>query len=91
MTLHTPSDQRVELLLPDLGLGDAPITASVWLIEAGHEVTVGDRVLEVLSGSVTVDLPAPASGRMIELTVEVDESLSVGQRLGVIAIHNVEE
>lgn len=86
MAGRTPLDNRIELRLPELGLGDATVTASMWLVEPGHEVSEGDRVLEVLSGSVTVDLPAPASGRLIEATVEVDESLSVGQLLGVIAV-----
>jgi len=84
MSSRTPSGDRIELRLPELGLGDAIVTASMWLVEAGNEVTEGDRLLEVLSGSVTVDLPAPASGRLIETIVEVDEEISVGQLLGVI-------
>ncbi len=91
MPRRAPRTQRIELRLPDLGLDDDAVTASMWLVEAGHEVTAGDRVLEVLSGSVTVDLPAPASGQLIELTVEVDDRLSVGQLLGVIAAHDVQE
>lgn len=85
------SGKRIELRLPELGLGDERITASMWLVEAGHAVTVGDRVLEVHSGSVTVDLPAPASGQLVEATVEVDESLKVGQLLGVIVADDVPE
>ena len=84
MSSRTPSGDRIELRLPELGLGDAMVTASMWLVESGNEVTEGDRLLEVLSGSVTVDLPAPASGRLVETTVEVDEEISVGQLLGVI-------
>ena len=84
MSSRTPSGDRIELRLPELGLGDAMVTASMWLVESGNEVTEGDRLLEVLSGSVTVDLPAPTSGRLIETTVEVDEEISVGQLLGVI-------
>jgi len=91
MSRHVSRGHRTELRLPDLGLDDAPVTASMWLVEAGHEVTAGDRVLEVLSGSVTVDLPAPVSGRLIEMTVEVDEPLAVGQLLGVIAVHDMRE
>lgn len=86
-----PTGKRIELRLPELGLGDEQITASMWLVEAGHSVTVGDRILEVHSGSVTVDLPAPATGQLIETTVEVDESLQVGQLLGVILSEDVSE
>jgi pyruvate/2-oxoglutarate dehydrogenase complex dihydrolipoamide acyltransferase (E2) component len=70
--------------LPDLGLGERVITASAWLVEPGAEVLAGDRLLEVLCGSVTVDLPAPADGVLIETLVDEDEPLAVGQALAVI-------
>ena len=76
--------QHHELVLPDLGLGDIPITASVWLVDPGQEVIKGDRLLEVAAGNVTVDLPAPASGILAETFVAEDDRLSVGQVLGLI-------
>ena len=75
---------RHELTLPELGLPQVTPTVSVWLVEQGDEVTVGDRLLEVLCGSVTVDLSAPANGVLVEVCVEEDEPLSVGQLLAVI-------
>jgi pyruvate/2-oxoglutarate dehydrogenase complex dihydrolipoamide acyltransferase (E2) component len=78
------SEQRYELVLPDLGMGDIPVMASVWLVELGSEVTEGDRLLEVVAGSVTVDLPAPASGTLAEVLVSEDEPLAVGQVLAVV-------
>ena len=76
--------RRHTLLLPDLGLGSREITASVWLVELGSELNAGDRLLEVLSGSVTVDLPSPASGVLVETLVAEDEPLAVGQPLAII-------
>lgn len=76
--------QRHLLTLPDLGAGEMPVTASVWLVEVGDEVTEGDRVLEVCFGAVSVDLPAPASGVLVETLVAEDDVLGVGQELGVI-------
>jgi pyruvate/2-oxoglutarate dehydrogenase complex dihydrolipoamide acyltransferase (E2) component len=72
------------LLLPDLGLGDRPITVSLWLVEVGSEVAEGDRVVELAADSVTVDLPAPASGRLVETLAVEDEEVQIGQVLGVI-------
>jgi pyruvate/2-oxoglutarate dehydrogenase complex dihydrolipoamide acyltransferase (E2) component len=72
------------LILPDLGLGDRVVTASAWLVEPGAEVLAGDRMLEVLCGSVTVDLPAPADGVLVETLVEDDDRLEVGQLLAII-------
>jgi 2-oxoglutarate dehydrogenase E2 component (dihydrolipoamide succinyltransferase) len=76
---------RCELRLPDLGAEGFPIIASVWLVEPGARVAAGDRLLEVAFGAVTVDLPSPASGVLVETCVEEDDELAVGQVLGVIA------
>lgn len=76
--------RRHELVLPDLGMREVPVVASVWLVEPGSHVSEGDRLLEVVAGSVTVDLPAPAGGVLTEMLVSEDEALDVGQVLGVI-------
>ena len=62
-----------------------PISVSLWLVEVGDEVSEGDRLLEVLFGGASVDLPAPASGILVQTLVGEDDVLSVGQTLGVIA------
>jgi 2-oxoglutarate dehydrogenase E2 component (dihydrolipoamide succinyltransferase) len=73
------------LLLPELGMGETPVVASVWLVEVGADVIEGERLLEVVAGAATVDLPSPATGRLVELLVDEDDELTVGQRLAVIA------
>jgi pyruvate/2-oxoglutarate dehydrogenase complex dihydrolipoamide acyltransferase (E2) component len=76
--------RRFQLVLPDLGLGNADVQVSVWLAALGSEVVCGDRILEVVSADVAVDLPAPATGRLVQRCVAVDEVLHAGQLLGVI-------
>jgi pyruvate/2-oxoglutarate dehydrogenase complex dihydrolipoamide acyltransferase (E2) component len=75
---------RYELTLPDLGIDDQPIRASLWLVKQGARVAEGDPVLEVLCGGATVDLPAPRDGILVEKLVAEDDILKVGQTLGVI-------
>jgi 2-oxoglutarate dehydrogenase E2 component (dihydrolipoamide succinyltransferase) len=79
------------LVLPDLGLPDLTIVASGWLVESGSTVVEGDRLLEVLAGSVTVDLPAPASGILTEQLVSEDDELHVGQVLAIVVAITAEE
>jgi hypothetical protein len=50
------------------------------------EVSEGDRILEIVAGSATVDLPAPASGMLQETFVAEDDRISVGQELGAIMV-----
>lgn len=76
--------RRHHLTTPELGLGRQPVRTSVWLVEAGTEVTAGDRLLEIVAGAAVVDLPAPASGVLVELLVGEDEEIVAGQPLAVI-------
>jgi pyruvate/2-oxoglutarate dehydrogenase complex dihydrolipoamide acyltransferase (E2) component len=80
------SQRHIELRLPDLDLGTTIVSACSWHAAVGARVVEGDRLLEVLAGEVTVDLAAPASGRLAERCVEVDDRLIVGQRLAVIEV-----
>ena len=75
---------RYDLILPDLGLGDQPIVAGLWLVAEGRRVAAGEPVLEIVAGSAVVDLPAPADGRLVETLVDEDAPLQPGQRLAVI-------
>lgn len=80
------SNRCVELLMPDLDLGQTPITASAWLTSVGREVLEGERLLEVAAGEVIVDLPAPANGTLVAQRVAEDDPLEIGQVLAVIAV-----
>lgn len=75
---------RHELIVPDLGLPDVPLVASVWFKQTGDEVIEGESLLEVAAGEVVVDLPAPGNGVLIEQKVEEEELLETGQLLAII-------
>ena len=77
---------RTPLTLPELGMGQTPITVSLWLVEPGERVIEGDRVVEILAGAATVDLPAPTSGILAEVLVDEEEAVRVGQTLGYITL-----
>lgn len=81
-----PEPLQVPFSLPDLGCGPWAVVATTWLAPVGGRVIEGDRLLEVTVGDAVVDLPAPASGRLVQKCVREDETLSVGQLLGVIEL-----
>ena len=76
---------HIPLLLADLDLGETPILACSWLAEQGARVVQGDRLLEVVAGEVTVDLEAPATGRLMQRCVGPEDRLTIGQVLAVVA------
>jgi len=82
--------EHVAITVPDLDLPATPISVSNWLIPPGSELYIGDRVVELLAGEVTVDLPAPASGRLAEQLAYEDDVVEVGQTLGFIMPHSAD-
>ena len=75
---------RLEMRLPDLGLPEKNVRLSVWLAARGSRVERGEPILEVTSGAVTVDLPAPASGELAERIAAEDDTLEPGAPVAVI-------
>jgi pyruvate/2-oxoglutarate dehydrogenase complex dihydrolipoamide acyltransferase (E2) component len=76
--------QRHQVVLPDLGLGDRPIAAGLWLVTPGSRVEEGDQLLEVSADCVVMDISAPVGGTLTESLVSEDEAITAGQPLGII-------
>ena len=70
------------VLLPDLGA--APVRLSLWFADPGDAVFEGDRLVEVLTAGATFDVPAPATGRLLERRAWPRDLLTPGQILGVV-------
>jgi pyruvate/2-oxoglutarate dehydrogenase complex dihydrolipoamide acyltransferase (E2) component len=74
------------VILPDLGTGpDVPIVVSHWFAARGEEVWEGDRLVEVLVGPATFDVPSPSSGRLAEIRRREDDLVVPGAVLGLVA------
>jgi pyruvate/2-oxoglutarate dehydrogenase complex dihydrolipoamide acyltransferase (E2) component len=69
------------LVVPDLGIDD--VRLSLWLVPAGAAVIEGDRVAELVSRGVTVDLEAPVTGRLVTWLVDEDQTVDVGDTLAL--------
>jgi len=75
---------RIEVRLPDLGLGEEPVRLTVWLAARGSQVERGEPILEVTTGAVTIDLPAPASGLLAERLAVEDDLLAPEHPVAII-------
>jgi pyruvate/2-oxoglutarate dehydrogenase complex dihydrolipoamide acyltransferase (E2) component len=80
---------QAPIILPEIGAAFARL--SVWFADAGDRVFEGDRLVEVLVGGASFDVPAPATGRLAEKRVLPDDALSPGQVLGVVEVDDGEE
>jgi pyruvate/2-oxoglutarate dehydrogenase complex dihydrolipoamide acyltransferase (E2) component len=70
------------ILVPDLGVAQAVISA--WYAHPGERVLAGDRVVELLLGAATFDVPSPCSGRLMQRLAQLDDPVAVGQTVGYI-------
>ncbi|NCY02110.1 MAG: biotin attachment protein [Planctomycetia bacterium] len=82
--MDRPPSGRVPLVVPEFGLGDVPVTVSLWLVPAGAAVLAGDRVLELVAGGATIDLEAPVSGRLATQLVDEDDAVGAGTTVAEI-------
>jgi pyruvate/2-oxoglutarate dehydrogenase complex dihydrolipoamide acyltransferase (E2) component len=73
---------RTPVVLPELGA--APVRLSLWFAAVGETVYEGDRLVEVLADGATFDVPAPATGRLVEWLAWPRDVLTPGQVLGVV-------
>ncbi|GAB3408925.1 2-oxo acid dehydrogenase subunit E2 [Flindersiella endophytica] len=71
--------------LPALGESVTEGTVTRWLKQVGDTVQADEPLLEVSTDKVDTEIPAPASGTLVRITVGEDETVQVGAELGVIA------
>ncbi len=76
---------QVPITMPELGMLRAEL--SVWFVELGARVEEGERLVEILAGAATVDIAAPAGGRLVRQCKLPPDSVLPGQVLGYIEDH----
>lgn len=83
--------ELVEVRLPELGLSSQSLTVGLWRRAAGRVVIEGDALVEILSASTAIDIPAPASGVVVRTLVETGDPVHSGQPLALIQLDADEE
>ena len=73
---------RKPVVMPAVGAASAVV--SVWYVRPGERVYAGDRLVEVLVGGATFEVPSPTTGILAEKWAFPDERLTPGQVLGVV-------
>ncbi len=75
---------RVEIKVPTLGESVTEATVAQWFKGAGEAISAGETVVELETDKVTLEVPAPASGTLSEIRVEVGANVEAGATLGLI-------
>ena len=73
-----------EVTLPQLGESVTEGTITAWLVEVGDTVEADQPLFELSSDKIDTEVPAPASGVLKEIKVQVDETVDVGTVVAII-------
>ncbi|ARD41604.1 2-oxoglutarate dehydrogenase, E2 component, dihydrolipoamide succinyltransferase [Actinomyces gaoshouyii] len=79
-----PTGEGTEVTMPALGESVTEGTVSSWLKAVGESVTADEPLVEVATDKVDTEVPAPASGVLLEIRVPEDETVEVGTVLAII-------
>ncbi len=75
----------VEIRVPTLGESVTEATVGQWYKKPGDAVNADEPLVELETDKVAVEVPAPVSGTISEITVKEGETVEVGAVLGAIA------
>ena len=76
----------IEIKVPGLGESVSTATVARWLKKAGDAVAADEPLVELETDKVTVEVPAPAAGRLAEIVVAEGGEVSVGALLGLVEL-----
>lgn len=75
---------RVEVLLPQWGMGMSEGAITSWLKKVGDTVAEDEPLAEVEAEKVEETLEAPATGKLVEILVPEGETVEVRTLVAVI-------
>src|SRR6266496_1163487 len=70
--------------MPALGMAQETGTLLQWLKSPGDSVTKGEPLMEIETDKATVEIEAPASGILSNVTAQAGDVIPVGQRIALI-------
>jgi 2-oxoglutarate dehydrogenase E2 component (dihydrolipoamide succinyltransferase) len=75
----------VDVTMPQMGVSVAEGTVVEWRKQRGDWVEADETICEISTDKIDTEVPAPASGRLVEVLVDVGVTVNVGVTLARIA------
>ncbi len=77
--------ERIEVVMPQMGESVVEATVIGWSKSIGDQVEEDETLLEISTDKVDSEVPSPASGTLVEIKAEADDTIEVGQVIAIIA------
>ncbi|UCC71702.1 MAG: 2-oxo acid dehydrogenase subunit E2 [Gemmatimonadota bacterium] len=81
---------RVDVVMPQMGESIAEGTITKWLRNVGDEVKRDESILEISTDKVDADIPAPASGILVEILAIESQTVEIGTVIARIETETAE-
>ena len=81
---------KVEITMPRMGESVTQGVVLEWRKAVGQRVERDEPLVEVSTDKVDTEVPAPASGTLTQIVAEPDQTVQVGEVLGVIEVGDAE-
>lgn len=74
-----------KILVPSMGESITEATIAKWIKQIGEPVEADEPVVELETDKVTLEVPAPVSGRLESIAAKAGQTVEIGALLGSIA------
>ena len=79
------TENLVDVTMPQMGVSVAEGTVVAWRVEVGDRIEAEQTICEISTDKIDTEVPAPVTGIVAEILVEVDTTVEVGVVLARIA------
>ena len=79
------TENLVDVTMPQMGVSVAEGTVVAWRVEVGDRIEAEQTICEISTDKIDTEVPAPVTGIVAEILVDVDTTVDVGVVLARIA------
>ena len=80
----TASSGATEVVMPQMGESITEGTVSKWLKSVGDTIEKDEALLEISTDKVDAEVPSPAAGKLLSISVQEGETVEVGSVLALV-------
>jgi pyruvate dehydrogenase E2 component (dihydrolipoamide acetyltransferase) len=78
------NDQATEIVMPQMGESITEGSVSKWLKKVGDKIAKDEPLLEISTDKVDAEVPSPAGGTLLSISVQEGETVEVGSVLALV-------
>jgi pyruvate/2-oxoglutarate dehydrogenase complex dihydrolipoamide acyltransferase (E2) component len=83
------TDVLMDVTMPQMGVSVAEGTVVGWRVGVGDAIEAEQPICDISTDKIDTEVPAPASGIVAEILVDVDQTVDVGTVMARIAVEGV--